>query len=68
MDVYDTNAAHSVSDDGISNCEEVITRIVTDLFSYDDIKRRRIFDHYYFPNATFASPILRTEGVHNIKQ
>ncbi|KAF1803282.1 hypothetical protein V8B55DRAFT_1504105 [Mucor lusitanicus] len=67
MDVYDTNAAHSVSDDGISNCEEVITRIVTDLFSYDDIKRRRIFDHYYFPNATFTSPILRTEGVHNIK-
>ncbi|KAL9543791.1 hypothetical protein PS6_009098 [Mucor atramentarius] len=68
MDVYDTTAAHSVSDDGISNCEEVITRIVTDLFSYDDAKRRRIFDHYYFPNATFTSPILRTQGVHNIKQ
>ncbi|GAN08464.1 hypothetical protein MAM1_0206d07976 [Mucor ambiguus] len=68
MDVYDTNAAHSVSDDGTSNCEEVITRIVTDLFSYDDTRRKRIFDHYYFPNATFTSPILRTEGVHNIKQ
>ncbi|KAG2195086.1 hypothetical protein INT46_002649 [Mucor plumbeus] len=66
MDVYDTTA-HSVTDDGISNCEEVITRIVTDLFSYDDIKRRRIFDHYYFSHATFTSPILRTEGVHNIK-
>lgn len=26
MDVYDTTAAHSLSDDGISNCEEVITR------------------------------------------
>lgn len=25
MDVYDTTA-HSVTDDGISNCEEVITR------------------------------------------
>ena len=25
MDVYDTTA-HSVTDDGISNCEEIITR------------------------------------------
>ncbi|CEP08675.1 hypothetical protein [Parasitella parasitica] len=68
MDIYDANAAHSVTDDRASNGEEVITRIITDLFSYDDIKRRRIFDHYYFPHATFTSPILRTEGVHNIKQ
>lgn len=42
--------------------------VVTDLFSYDDIKRRRILDHYYLPSATFVSPILRTTGVHNIKQ
>jgi hypothetical protein len=42
--------------------------VVTGLFSYDDSKRKRIFDQYYLPNATFTSPILRTNGVHNIKQ
>ncbi|CAO3614897.1 unnamed protein product [Mucor hiemalis] len=41
--------------------------VVTDLFSYDDVKRKRILDHYYLPNSTFISPILRTSGVHNIK-
>lgn len=87
MDVYDT--AHSVTEDGNSSCDEVITRkiiykrkrsivsnwfhvsfsgVVTDLFSYDDVKRTRILDHYYLPNSTFVSPILRTSGVHNIKQ
>ncbi|KAI9273183.1 hypothetical protein EDC94DRAFT_185705 [Helicostylum pulchrum] len=65
MDVYDT--AHSVTEDGNSSCDEVITRVVTDLFSYDDVKRTRILDHYYLPNSTFVSPILRTSGVHNIK-
>ncbi|KAG2195975.1 hypothetical protein INT47_011480, partial [Mucor saturninus] len=45
----------------------LIIGVVTDLFSYDDIKRKRILDHYYLPNSTFVSPILRTSGVHNIK-
>ncbi|KAI9357858.1 hypothetical protein BD770DRAFT_388516 [Pilaira anomala] len=65
MDVYDTT--NSVTEDGYSNCDEIITRVVTDLFSYDDTKRARILDHYYLPNSTFVSPILRTSGVHNIK-
>ncbi|KAI8877069.1 hypothetical protein K501DRAFT_261023 [Backusella circina FSU 941] len=44
------------------------TDIITALFSYDTNRQRAMLDQYYFTNATFLSPIMRTEGVHNIKQ
>lgn len=66
MDICDNS--HSVSsEEEVNSCQEVITRVITDLFSYDDTKRRRVIEQYYFPNALFTSPILQTSGAHSIK-
>ncbi|KAI8098206.1 uncharacterized protein B0P05DRAFT_520905 [Gilbertella persicaria] len=62
----DLSENYSQSIDDI-HCDDKINRLITDLFSYDDLKRRRILDHYYLPNALFTSPILKTTGIHNIK-
>ncbi|KAI8983732.1 hypothetical protein BDB01DRAFT_789897 [Pilobolus umbonatus] len=66
MNVYDNNES-SIEDD-ISDYDEQIAHIIHDLFSFDDIKRKNILECYYLPNASFVSPIVRTSGIHNIKQ
>lgn len=41
--------------------------LVEDLFSYNTIKRKRVLEYYFFPDATLLSPIMSTEGVLNIQ-
>ncbi|KAI8145479.1 hypothetical protein BJV82DRAFT_603820 [Fennellomyces sp. T-0311] len=47
--------------------DELITRVVADLFSFNDTRQKRILDHYYFHDATFDSPLLATSGIYNIR-
>ncbi|KAG0171923.1 hypothetical protein DFQ28_000788 [Apophysomyces sp. BC1034] len=45
----------------------LITSIIEDLFSYSTIRRRRILEYYFFPDAVLTSPVMSTEGVLNIQ-
>ncbi|KAG2228292.1 hypothetical protein INT45_011084 [Circinella minor] len=47
--------------------DELIAKVVEDLFSFNDTRQKRILDHYYFHDATFDSPLLATDGVYNIR-
>ena len=42
--------------------------LIQDLFSYNTIKRKRVFEYYFFTNATLTSPVMSTEGIDNIQQ
>ncbi|KAI7885857.1 hypothetical protein K492DRAFT_203665 [Lichtheimia hyalospora FSU 10163] len=46
---------------------ELITRVVSDLFSFNETQQKRILDHYYFHDASFESPLLVTSGIYNIR-
>ncbi|KAI9277817.1 hypothetical protein BY458DRAFT_504148 [Sporodiniella umbellata] len=69
MDIYDTteNSQGILEEERFNNCEKAVKKIVADLFSYDDTRRRQVIEHYYLPTATFSSPILKSQGIHNIK-
>ncbi|KAI9004867.1 hypothetical protein CLU79DRAFT_782266 [Phycomyces nitens] len=48
-------------------CDQLINRVVKDLFSFSNTRQKRILDYYYFPEADFVSPLLTTKGVFNIR-
>ncbi|KAI8875334.1 hypothetical protein K501DRAFT_338763 [Backusella circina FSU 941] len=64
MDTYDSST--QLSEEDRSGSDENITRIINALFSHNNRERKHILDQYYFPDATYISPIIRTEGIHNI--
>ncbi|KAI8883340.1 hypothetical protein K501DRAFT_333371 [Backusella circina FSU 941] len=45
----------------------LIKIIVEDLFSYNTVKRKRVFEYYFFEDATLSSPLMNTNGVLNIQ-
>ncbi|KAI8373880.1 hypothetical protein BD560DRAFT_393848 [Blakeslea trispora] len=50
-----------------SSSSNLMTSLIQDLFSYNTIKRKRVFEYYFFSNATLTSPVMSTEGVDNIQ-
>ncbi|CAO3590572.1 unnamed protein product [Absidia cylindrospora] len=46
------------------DCEELIN---TNIFSFDDARRQRMLEVFYFQEATFVSPLLSVRGNYNIK-
>ncbi|ORY93220.1 hypothetical protein BCR43DRAFT_526815 [Syncephalastrum racemosum] len=47
--------------------KDLMTRVVNDLFSFNDTQQQRILQHYYFSEAVFSSPLLTTSGTYNIR-
>ncbi|KAI7878561.1 hypothetical protein K492DRAFT_217933 [Lichtheimia hyalospora FSU 10163] len=48
--------------------KDIIHRVVTNLFSFDTAKQEKVLKHYYFDDASFASPLLCTSGVDSIRR
>ncbi|KAI8143471.1 hypothetical protein BJV82DRAFT_610588 [Fennellomyces sp. T-0311] len=48
--------------------DEIITCIVTNLFSFNTTNQERVLENYYFDNVEFSSPLLSTSGVENIRR
>jgi hypothetical protein len=42
--------------------------IVKDLLSYDTVRQKRVFEYYFFRDASLSSPLMSTEGVANIQK
>lgn len=45
----------------------LIKDIVQDLLSYDSVRQKRVFEYYFFRDASLSSPLMSTEGVANIQ-
>ncbi|KAI8093815.1 uncharacterized protein BX664DRAFT_330644 [Halteromyces radiatus] len=49
------------------NGEELINNVVANIFSFDNARRQRMLDGFYFQDAVFISPLLCVKGNYNIK-
>ncbi|KAI8340627.1 hypothetical protein BC941DRAFT_417730 [Chlamydoabsidia padenii] len=50
-----------------TSSSSLIKNIIEDLFSYDALRRKRILEYYFFPDASLTSPVMSTDGVLNIQ-
>ncbi|SAM05647.1 hypothetical protein [Absidia glauca] len=49
------------------SCDELINNVVSNIFSFDDARRQKMLEVYYFQEAVFISPLLCVRGNYNIK-